>query len=290
MCRIYSYQMMKRDLKRFSGEYSEILKLFCLAKTADGRKIYGVCLGNPGAEKRIVIQASMHAREWFNTELVMRMIERYCRQWRKNAVYKESSYRRLLEQVCFFILPMVNPDGVIISQYGVKGLRNKGLQKNVKERMKGRHYYWKANARGVDLNRNYSTGFASNTADCAGEREFAGEYPFSERETRALVKLIRTVKPCLMINYHSAGHLIYYREEGVLVQGVKRLTGYKLCREMEPANGNLGDWLSELGIEWCTVETCIGKAPAGSWQLLVEWGKHRDLIAEAAYMVRKSKL
>ena len=291
MRNVYSYQSMKKDLRKFSKAYPKFLKVFCLAGTAAGNKIYGIRLGNPKAEKRVIIQASMHAREWFNTELVMRMVGKSCRQWKKNASYRGISYSRLFESVCFFIIPMVNPDGVLISQYGSSGIHDKELQKLISKMATGKYKYWKANARGVDLNRNYSTGFARGTLFYAGAQEYAGKSPFSERETRALVKLIHIVKPKMVINYHSAGHLIYYREAGKLVRLVRRLTGYKLCQELEPANGNLGDWLSELGIEWCTLETCVGKAPAGRWQLLTEWRKHHYLIEEVALLTfKKSKL
>ena len=73
---------MKKDLKKLSFCYPELLRVFRLAATADGNQIYGMALGNRKAKNRIVIQASMHAREWFNTELLMQMAERCCRRWR----------------------------------------------------------------------------------------------------------------------------------------------------------------------------------------------------------------
>ena len=246
MKKIYSYQDLKADLKLLSASYPEILKVFRLARTADGRWIYGIRIGNSCARNRFVIQASMHAREWFNTELMMRIVKRTCMQWEKNISYQGIAYRKLLEGVCFFILPMVNPDGVAISQKGPKAIRSDVLRNMVRE---------------------------------------SGKRPFSERETRALVKLIHTVKPMAVINYHSAGHLLYYKEDNWLVRLVKRLTGYKLCQETGEPNGNLGDWLSENGILWCTIETCVGKAPVGRWQLTMEWKKHRNLLAEIALII-----
>ena len=284
MKKIYSYHDMKADLKVLSESYPEILRVFRLARTADGRWMYGIRFGNSCAKKRFVIQASMHAREWFNTELIMRMVRRACRQWQKNIHYQGIDYRKLLDGVCFFILPMVNPDGVAISQKGPKGIRDDVLRTMIKE-SGGTYLYWKANARGVDLNRNYSTGFAADTRREKGSKEYAGKRPFSERETRALVKLIHTVKPMAVINYHSAGHLLYYKEDNWLVRLAKRLTGYKLCQETGEPNGNLGDWLSKNGICWCTIETCVGKAPAGRWQLPMEWKKHKNLLAEIALII-----
>lgn len=281
MKKVYSYQEMKQDLRKLSLAYPELVRVFRLAGTADGNRIYGIALGNRRSKNRIVIQASMHAREWLNTELVMRMAERCCRQWKKNAVYQGVSYKNLFAHICFFIIPMVNPDGVAISQYGPDGIRHKALQCMVKEAKPGKYRYWKANARGVDINRNFSTGFARSTRKEKGSQEYAGKSPFSERETRALVKLVLTLHPRAVINYHSAGHLIYYKEESRLLPLAKDLTGYHLCREGS-TNGNMGDWLSELGIDWCTLETCVGRAPVSRKQLGREWRRHKNLLQALA--------
>ncbi|MCI8770231.1 MAG: hypothetical protein HFH73_03635 [Lachnospiraceae bacterium] len=284
MKKVYSYRNMKRDLKKLSFYYPELLRVFRLAKTADGNQIYGMALGNRRAKKRIVIQASMHAREWFNTELVMQMVERCCRQWKKNAFYHGVPYRRLFKNVCFFILPMVNPDGVSIHQYGISGIRHEALRAMFMDCRSKDFRGWKANARGVDLNRNFSTGFARDTKIEKGSQDYAGKRPFSERETRALVKLVFTVYPQAVINYHTTGHLIYYKEDTKLVRLLGKMTGYRLCREDDSTNGNFGDWLSEVGIDWCTVETCIGKAPSSRKQLVLEWKRNRDVLAALAKM------
>lgn len=284
MKKVYSYRNMKRDLKKLSLCYPELVKVFRLAITADGNQIYGLALGNRKAKKRIVIQASMHAREWFNTELVMQMAERCCRRWQKNVSYQGEPYRKLLKNVCFFILPMVNPDGVSVNQYGISGIRH-GMLKTMLLQYSTKDYRnWKANARGVDLNRNFSTGFANDTKMEKGSEEYAGKRPFSERETRALVKLIFTIHPQAVINYHTTGHVIYYKEDTELVKLMGKITGYRLCKEDESTNGNFGDWLSEIGTDWCTVETCVGRAPAGRKQLVLEWKRNRDVLAALAKM------
>ncbi len=275
---------MKKDLKKLSFCYPELLRVFRLAATADGNQIYGMALGNRKAKNRIVIQASMHAREWFNTELLMQMAERCCRRWKKNASYQGKSYRKLFKNVCFFILPMVNPDGVSINQYGVSGIRHAALKTMLAKYSAKDYRVWKANARGVDLNRNFSTGFANDTRMEKGSEDYAGMRPFSERESRALVKLIFTVHPQAVINYHTTGHVIYYKEDTELVKLMAKITGYRLQKEDESVNGNFGDWLSEIGTDWCTVETCVGKAPSGRKQLFLEWKRNRNVLAALAKM------
>lgn len=284
----YSYRDMKRDLRKLSRRYQGFIKVFWLAKTADGNRIYGIRLGNPSASDNVVIQSSMHGREWLNTELIMRMVKRFCRKY-PSARYHKKSYQELLGEVCFWILPMVNPDGVAVSQYGFKGLHSVHLQRLVKGLGGKNTEGWKANARGVDLNRNYSTGFGRETAKSRGSAMYPGKTPFSERETRALVKLFLKTRPKAVINYHETGHLIYYKENSSLVQTVHSLTGYRLCPEGEECNGNLGDWLTEKRIPWCTVETCIGDAPVQRKQLSAEWKRHRDMlpaVAECLWLLR----
>ena len=281
MRRIYSYGDMRRDLQKLSKRYQGFLKVFWLAKTADGNRIYGIRLGNPSASENVVVQASMHGREWLNTELLICMVKRYCRRYQK-AQYHGMRYQELFDQVCFWVLPMVNPDGVAVSQYGVKGLCSVRLQKLVKGLAGKDTKFWKANARGVDLNRNYSTGFGKATAKSRGSALYAGTTPFSERETRALVKLILKIKPQMVVNYHETGHLIYYKEDSRFVQTVLTLTCYRLFKEGEECNGNLGDWLTERGIDWCTIETCTGEAPVSRKQLYAEWKRHRNLFLAIA--------
>ena len=84
-----------------------------------------------------------------------------------------------------------------------------------------------------------------------GSEDYAGMRPFSERESRALVKLVFTVHPQAVINYHTTGHVIYYKEDTELVKLMAKITGYRLQKEDESVNGNFGDWLSEIGTDWC---------------------------------------
>lgn len=281
MKRMCMYSEMKRELRKLSKNYPNLVRGFRLTDTADGKRIYGMCVGEKWAKYHIVIQAAMHAREWLNTELLLKQIRYICQNYDRG-ILEGKTYREWLQPVCFWVLPMVNPDGVGISQTGVRSLRCAKLQKNLCTvdglMTKRRWKYWKANARGVDLNRNYDVGFATDTASQAGIENYAGKTPFSERETRALVKLIRTVKPVAVINYHETGHVIYYQKSEELAKRLRQMTGYRLCREWGEPNGNLGDWLTKEGIDWCTLETCVGKAPVRRWQLAAEWYRHRNLF------------
>lgn len=82
-----------------------------------------------------------------------------------------------------WVVPVVNPDGV------------------AKRR--------RQNARGVDLNRNFSTGWAK-----AGGATRSGSKAFSEPETRAIRDLADTIKPTYTISFHQPLNGIDIRDTG----------------------------------------------------------------------------
>lgn len=280
----YSYADLSRDIKKMAKFYQDVMELSVMAKTADNNNVYCIRLGNADAKKKILIQSTMHAREWLNSQLVMKMAERCCKYY-YSGKYNGKAYSKLFNKVCVYIVPMLNPDGVNISQYGLARIKSPSLRKLVKRLGRGSYRRWKANARGVDLNRNFSAGFRKGNSKGTkrGREGYSGPYAFSERETKALVKLINQIKPKAVINYHEAGRVIYYMKYSSLTRLVRQKTGYRLIREsISGANGSLGDYLTRKGIAWCTPETCSGTAPVGHSQFYYEWSKHRDMIQAVA--------
>lgn len=280
----YSYADLSRDIKKMAKFYQDVMELSVLAKTADNNNVYCIRLGNASAKKKILIQSAMHAREWLNSQLVMKMAERCCKYY-YSGKYNGKTYSKLFNKVCVYIVPMLNPDGVNISQYGLARIKSPSLRKLVRRLGRGSYRRWKANARGVDLNRNFSAGFRKGNSRRTkrGREGYSGPHAFSERETKALVKLINQIKPKAVINYHEAGRVIYYTKYSSLTSLVRQKTGYRLIREsISGANGSFGDYLTRKGIAWCTPETCSGTAPVGHSQFYYEWGRHRDMIQAVA--------
>lgn len=104
----------------------------------------------------------------------------------------------------------------------------------------------RTNSKGVDLNRNFPTPDWTPTAKA--ERYNPGPSPNSESETQALVKLIETEKPCLIIHCHSwKPGIIYTGAEGQKVaKFFSECTGYPLQDDIGyPTPGSLGQfgWL-----------------------------------------------
>eukprot|EP00916_Digyalum_oweni_P012555 GHVL01020751.1.p1 GENE.GHVL01020751.1~~GHVL01020751.1.p1 ORF type:complete len:613 (+),score=209.20 GHVL01020751.1:254-2092(+) len=106
----------------------------------------------------------------------------------------------------FIIVPFVNPDSYIENENmklppGVYPFLRKNRRptcsiENETER----------NSNGVDLNRNYDWKWKKSTSKC--DQEYAGEYPFSEPETRAIKYIVEKNNFLLCINYHSYGSML----------------------------------------------------------------------------------
>ena len=188
---IYSYDSLCEDIALLFAGHEDIMSCESMAITSQGRNIWLIKFGDLQADNKILITASIHAREYMSSQLVMRMLEEYVLNYDvPNA--DGISYRQFFSSTCFYIMPMVNPDGVTISQI---------LEPSIK-----------ANANGVDLNRNFPLGFGCGprVASAPGLAYYPGVAPLSEIETQAMAVLLNENDFCAGINYHSMGNIIYY--------------------------------------------------------------------------------
>ena len=111
---------------------------------------------------------------------------------------------------------MVNPDGVTISQKGVDGISDAVLKSQLEDCYQqdlvsgnaysdSRQYFalWKANARGVDLNRNFDAGWEEYTGAANPASEcYKGTSPASEAEAQAILSVSQNYDLDCCIAYH----------------------------------------------------------------------------------------
>lgn len=282
---LYCYEDMENDLKAISAEYKDLTSLKIIGETLDERNIYDLVIGNESAEDRIVIHASIHAREYITTKLVMKQLVYYLDSLEENVgEYKGVAYSDLFDDVVIHVVPMVNPDGVTLAQLGYDGLKTRTAKRVVRD-IVGEDIstydftQWKANANGVDLNRNYDAMWNEfEGAEKAAAERYKGTVPGSEPETEALISITETDNVVRTISYHTCGEVIYwyfgqraglYDESLGFANEISEITGY------EP-NGNSGtldpagykDWaLEKLGIPSITIEVGHGGNPVPDSQL-----------------------
>ncbi len=230
-----------------------------IGKSLFGRNIYAVKIGE-GAPVGIA-QYAIHGREYITAKLAL------------------SHYVYGVETGSFWLIPLVNPDGALLSQIGLDSVADEKDRETLKRLHGGKEDFsqWKANGRGVDLNVNFPAhwGKGIKNVHIAGAENYIGEKPFSEPETYALKKFTEKIKPNFTVSYHTKGEEIYWRfyqstrtcpRDKRLAEVLSASTGYPIC-EAQGSVGGYKDWcIQRFKIPAFTVETgqdCL-KHPIGN--------------------------
>ena len=258
----YSYDQMSTDIRKLSSRYSSLMKTNVIGKTLDGRDLYEVIVGNPNAPKHILVHAGIHAREYMTPLLVMKQME-YSLAFYSSGSYEGRPLSDLFNQVAIHYVPMVNPDGISLSQFGISAIRSEELRQAINQcyasdQSLGRtssafdRYlnYWKANGRGVDLNQNFPADWEQvTTAPAPSYATYKGPSALSEPESQALANLMKSRTWAATISYHSMGNIIYWDYPGnkvstqskELADLVSGKTGYRQAGSS--GHGGFKDWV-----------------------------------------------
>ncbi|MDE7476701.1 MAG: peptidase [Lachnospiraceae bacterium] len=300
---MYTYEEMEEDILQLQIRYPKLLHVSVTGQSADGRKLYELILGNQSAPKNILIHAGIHAREYANPYLVMEQLEQ-CLEYYDSGAFHGRNYRELFDNVAVHIVPMVNPDGIALSQFGESALRSPELvqmvqtcyaydiaAKRTKSTYENYLARWKANARGVDLNRNFVPGFGANSkALQPSYMGYEGLAPFSEPETLSLGTVTLLCHPSIIINYHSMGEIAYWNTaESRYTAMNTEFSNYMLSlvpyKKMGggTASGSYLDWIYSGDNQVCSItfETGASECPFGLDQYPKIWIQH-FLVMQAA--------
>lgn len=250
---VYSYNKMVRDIQELYKAYPDLISYKVIGKSEYGRNIYAVSIGN--GKPTAFINGSHHAREWLTTNLNMYMIEQYAKAYYKNQKIDGYDVRKILNGTTLWFVPMVNPDGVTLQQQGLKAfpkslhsqlIKMNGGSKNFKR--------WKANAKGVDLNRQYDAGWKTIRYNTGKPyyKNFKGYKAASAAETKAILKFVREINPEMSVSYHSTGKIIFwnylqtgsrYARDHAYARQLAKMTGYSLVYPVGiPSGGGFTDW------------------------------------------------
>ncbi len=285
--RPYSYDAVLEDCRRLQEAYPELVRTDSIGITADGREIPRLIIGREDAGEQILVIAAIHAREYMTAQLVMLQARDFLRTYPAD----------LMRDRAVQVVPIADPDGVTISQSGPGGLLREEIRQQVlwiaqQDGGGDGHYFerWKANAQGVDLNRQFDGGWA-RYRDPVGRPASAfykGSAPLSAPETQALAQLAQSYPFRRTISYHEQGGVIYwyFGQEGALLEesrafaeAISGCTGYPLDADMsgqDPAG--FKDWaLEKLGIPSLTVEIGRGACPLPGEQLSAVYEENRGV-------------
>ena len=281
----YSYSDMLSDAKLLSEKYPELIEISSIGKSEEGRDLTLILLGNQDAKINIMIQASIHAREFITTTVLMSQIDYMLKNL--DVKYKQSNltFRDILDKICFHIVPMSNPDGVEIVQSGVISPLYPGKTSNVNHRV------WKANAKGIDLNANFDALWENYKSPLAPSPEkYRGKKPESAAESKALANYVRNNPIDITLSYHTMGSVIYWdfpnqdkmNELNLsLSSKIVPESGFRLLSDPHTCAG-FRDWAILQGIPSLTVELGVGKVPSVFDEFFQIWCRSKNVIYETA--------
>ncbi len=242
----HTYDEMVLALQGFENDFGNLVQLFSIGKSNQDRDIWAIRISddsepNPN-KKGMVYMATHHAREHVSTEIPIMFAEELL-----NNSLTDPSIQELLKEIEIYIIPMVNPDGVI---YDIAGKRYKYWRKNRRANSDGSY--------GVDLNRNYGFGWGTGGSSSSPSSDvYMGRAPFSEPETQHIRDFfIAHSNITIALSFHTFSELILYpwggKDEGV--GGADELLFKKMAGDIAAMNHYTPMQSSELYI--ASGDTC----------------------------------
>lgn len=227
---MYDEVALENDLKILESQGARV---FTIGYTLLGRPIKCVQKGALSGAC-VFVQASMHAREYITTPLVIEMMKNY------NG------------NVGVWCVPMVNVDGVLLCQQGLASINDENLKQFLFEVNGESENFelWKANARAVDLNVNYNAkwGEGRQNVTYPAPENYIGVFPVSEPENIALRDFTNKLQPSVSLSYHTKGEVIYWGFGCIkpyfdFAERISNVTGYSLLESLDSAGG-FKDWFT----------------------------------------------
>ncbi|MBU2565481.1 MAG: zinc carboxypeptidase [Candidatus Thermoplasmatota archaeon] len=253
----HSYASMTTELTGLAESHSDIVSMFSIGTTYEGRKLWVIKLSdNPDIDESdepdVLYMGAHHGNEKPSYEVLIYFINYVTEKYYENS-NEGSRVRYVVNNRELYIVPMVNPDGVEANKrksqepnYGPLGnpLPDIGIGDPV----------------GVDLNRNYDYMWGMvYPADSANpySNTYQGESAFCELETQAVRDFVGSHDFVLSLSYHTYSELILYpwgytpqpTDDDELFRGIANgisaINDYEVMQasELYMTSGDACDWL-----------------------------------------------
>ncbi|MGZ4160618.1 MAG: M14 family metallopeptidase [Neobacillus sp.] len=262
------------DFKKLSEIINDLNKIYPfitvskIGKSVLGSPIQEIRIGN--GTKKVHMNASFHANEWITTMVLMVLLNKYLLSLTNGNLMRGLNSINLFENVELSIVPMVNPDGV--------DLVLNGPSLNIKEEVlkinegSDKFIHWKANIRGVDLNKQYPANWEIASRKkrpmSPAPRDYPGSAPLTEPEAIAMADLAkRNLFDCILA-FHTQGEEFYWGYEGheppeseYLANEFERISGYQSVRYVNSHAGYKDWYIQEFKRPGFTLELGRGINP-----------------------------
>ncbi|MDD2504918.1 MAG: M14 family metallopeptidase [Bacilli bacterium] len=212
---VLKYQQIEDIINQLNR--SDATKVEIIGKSVDKRKIYSLSLGF--GDNIILIDGSIHAAEIANSLFILKFMIDLINKYENN----DSEIINILNNVKIVVIPNINPDGYEVCLFGADSIKNHNLylykhQDNIIFKT------YKANANGVDLNRNFPSQHGglyykvNNLSEAVSDNPTTGYFDYypgktlgSEPEVKALIYWFNKYlnKSFAYLSFHSAGRVVY---------------------------------------------------------------------------------
>ncbi|MFS0780930.1 M14 family metallocarboxypeptidase [Bacillus sp. 1P06AnD] len=212
-----------------------------IGKSVLGRNLYELRFGS--GTRSVHFNAAFHANEWITSLVLM--------EWLETILSRIGTDFPKAQLFQLSVVPMVNPDGVEMVALGRK---ERGNPYPVEEMNDGKpdYYSWKANARGVDLNKQFPAHWdeykCKSNIKTPYYRDFPGEAPLTEPEAIAMKKLVESSDFHHIIALHTQGKEFYWGYKGFepeeaeqYAAELKETSVYRAIRNVNSSAG-FRDW------------------------------------------------
>lgn len=286
---VYTVGQFEKEIKDLEKRYH--LDLMSIGQSEKGKNIWAVKLGK--GKKSILINGSHHGREWLSTLLIMKMINAYAKAY-ESKLNIDGYSTHILDEVSLIFVPLLNPDGIQIQQgdFSAFDLQEKWALFRMNN-FSTNWSRWKANGRGIDLNRQYPAGWneLDTNTQAPNYQFYKGKKPLQASESKALVHFTKQIKPILAVSYHTSGREIFWyyhnKPENILrdyslAEKTAVLTGYNLSIPEKHANGSgYTDWfITEFERPAMTIELSylVDETSPPLEVIYEEWNRNRAVL------------
>ncbi len=237
----YTYSIMEMDIHGLKARYP-FLETGTAGKSVLGKNIYYLKIGD--GKKQVFLCGAHHADDWVVSQLLMKLVENFSGIYAGKTHSQDSDISNIFSANSFYVIPMVNPDGVDLL---LEGPRSAGRYSSeilgANKSGKPLPLVWKANVKGVDLELNYPAGWekekeAEVLAGITGPSPsgYAGPAPFSEPESTAVAEFTRDYDFSLALSFGIGDRAIAWQYlnltppgTGTIAAGLAQATGYALA-------------------------------------------------------------
>lgn len=179
----HNYNEMTDLLREASTKFPELVHLYTVGQSVQGRELWVALVSNNVHEKKLLkphvkLIGNMHGNESIGRELILQLLV-----YLVNSYPRNSQVKNLLDNTYIHLMPSMNPDGFETSSEG--------------ECSRGRG---RRNANGFDLNRNFPDFFAARKYKPSNEQP----------ETRAIRVWIDRIPFVLSANLHGGALVASY--------------------------------------------------------------------------------